>query len=96
MSTHLNRLRRGERWWVAEVVLRATGFALLSGCYRLALLAHWMATTPAPHEATLGEFAVCAAIILSLTSGLALTLFGPGLFKEVPIPRGSKWYWKAL
>ncbi len=94
VSRHLDRLRRGERWWAAEIVLRALGLALLAGCYKLGLLVRAMVTTPPPHEATASEFAICAAVVIALTSGLALTLFGPGLFEEVPIPRSSRWYWK--
>lgn len=94
MSRHLDRLRRGERWWAAEFVLRTLGLALLVGCYQLALLAHRLVTLPTPHQVTLGEFAVCLGIVLLLTSGLALTIFGPGLFEEVPIPSRSSWYWK--
>lgn len=94
MSRHLDRLRRGERWWAAEFVLRAIGLTLLGSCYKLGFLAHRMVTTLPQHQATPGEFAICAAIFLALTCGIALTFFGPGLFKEVPIPRNSAWYWR--
>jgi len=94
MSRHLDRLRRGERSWAAEFALRTLGLALLAGCYQLAFLARRMVTMPPPHQATLGEFAVCLGIVLLLTSGLALTLFGPGLFAVVPIPSRTTWYWK--
>lgn len=96
MSSHFDRLRRAERWWAAELVLRAIGIVLLGGCYRLALIAHRMTTAPPPHAATPGEFALCAAIVLALTGGIALALFGPALFQEVPIPRSSRWYWKEF
>lgn len=90
MSRHLERLRSGERWWAAEFVLRSLGLVLLRGCYKLALLAHRMTTTPPPHQATLGELAICAATFLALTGGLALTFFGAGLFQDVPIPPHSR------
>lgn len=90
-----DRLRRGERWWAAELVLRGLGIALLDGSYRLGLIAHRMVTTPRPHQATMGEFAVCLAIVASLTSGLALTMFGPKLFELVPIPKSNPLYWKS-
>ena len=96
MSRHLDRLRGGGRWWAAEFVLRIIGLALLGGCYKLGLLAHWTVNTPPPHQATLGEFVICTSIIFTLTSGLSLTLLGLGLFQEVPIPRSSAWYWKEL
>ena len=92
MSRHFDRLRRGERWWAAEIVLRTIGLTLFGICYKLGLLAHRIVTTPPPHQATLGEFAVCTAIVVALTGGLALTLFGPGLFEEVPIPRNSAYF----
>ena len=95
MSRHLDHLRTGERWWTAEVVLRALGLGLLAGCCRMWLLAHAMVTSlPSQHQATLGEIAVCAAIVIALSSGISLSLYGPGLFEHVPIPRGSAWYWK--
>lgn len=96
MSSHFDRLRRGERWWPAEFVLRGLGAALLGGCYKLAVMAHHLIAAPPPHDATPGEFAICLAVVITLTSGLALTFFGPGLFEEVPIPRSSRWYWKDL
>ena len=86
MSRYLDRLRRGERCWAAEIVLRTLGFLLLAGCGKMAFVAHQMTTTPPPHETTVDEFTVCAATFLLLTSGLACTLEGPGLFRQVPIP----------
>lgn len=92
MSRHLDRLRRGERWWAAEIVLRTLGVLLFGGCYKFALMAHRLITTPPPHPATPGEFAVCAATFFLLVSGLAFTVEGPGLFRHVPIPTRSLWY----
>ena len=94
MSRHLDRLRRGERWWAAEFVLRTLGLALLYGCHQFALVAHRMVTMPPPHQATVGAFAVCLGVVMLLSSGIALTLFGPELFEDVPIPSRSAWYWK--
>lgn len=95
MSSNLGRLRKGARWWTAEVILRGFGVLVLAGSGRLAGLAHRWVTTPPPHPATLGEFAICLATALTLTSGLALTLFGPKLFEHVPIPTRSAMYWSA-
>jgi len=92
MLPHFDRLRRGERWWPAEIALRAVGLMLLGGCFELARLAHRMVTAPPPHQATLGEFAVCAAIVVALTGGIAFTFFGPGLLEEVPIARSSAYF----
>ena len=92
MSGNFDRLRRGERWWAAEVALRASGLILLGACYRAALLAHMLIATQPPHQATPGEFAICAAAFLALTSGLALTFAGPGLLRHVPIPPHSAFF----
>jgi hypothetical protein len=89
MFRYLDRIRRGERCWTAEIVLRGIGIILLGGCYKLGLLANRILTVPPPHQATPGEFALCTALFLALTSGLALTFVGPGLFAEVPIPQNS-------
>ncbi|WP_310533462.1 hypothetical protein [Novosphingobium sp.] len=95
MSRNLDRLYRGERWWAAELVLRSLGIVLLAGSYRLGLIAHRMVTAPRLHQATMGELAVGLAIVACLTSGLALTMFGPKLFELVPIPKSNRLYWKS-
>ena len=92
MSNHFDRLRRAERWWAAEIIMRLIGILVLGGGCKLALFAHQMTSTRPPHQATLGEFAICAVLVLALTSGLALTLFGPEVFNEVPTPRSSRLY----
>lgn len=94
MSRNLDRLRKGERWWAAEFALRGLGLLLLYACYRLGIVEHHWATMPPPHEATLGEFALCFGFVICLTSGLALTMFGPKLFEHVPIPKKNPLYWK--
>ena len=86
MPRFLERLHKGERLWPAEIFLRSLGLALLLGCFKLALLAHRLVIVPQVHQPTLDEFALCLAIILALTSGLALAIEGPGLFRRVPIP----------
>lgn len=89
MSRYLDRLRRGERCWSAEIALRAIGVLLLGGSYRLGLLLHRMVVAPPPHQATPAEFGICAATVLLLASGLACTTEGPGLFRQLPIPSRS-------
>lgn len=86
MSGKLDRLRKGERCWPAELVLRGLGLAALAACWRAALLAHRLITTPPAHPPTVGEFAICAVTVLLLTTGIALTFEGAGLFLEVPFP----------
>lgn len=95
MSGNLDRLHNGERWWAAEVIVRLGGLVLLGACYRSAVLAHRLITALPLHRATVGEFAVCAATFLLLTSGLALTFTGPGLFRHVPIPAHSAFFPRA-
>lgn len=92
MSGYLERLREGERLWVAEGVLRVCGLALLGACYRAALLAHALVTARPPHQTSLAEFAVCAATFVLLICGLALTFEGPGLFRHLPIPAHSAYF----
>ncbi len=94
MSRNLDRLRKGERWWTAEVVLRGLGILFLTACYRLGIVAHRWAMVP-PHQATLGELAQCLVIAVCLTSGLAFIMFGPKLFEHVPIPKTNPLYWKT-
>ena len=92
MSRYLDRLHQGERLWAAEAVLRSIGLMLLAGCHRLALLAQRLMGSPPNHPVTLPEFSLCAAIVVLLSSGLALTLEGPGLLRDVPIPRSSAYF----
>jgi hypothetical protein len=92
MTGNFDRLRKGERWWAAEVAFRLVGLLLLGTCYRAALLAQMLIGSPPLHQATPGEFAICAATFLTLTSGLALTFAGPGLLRHVPIPPHSAYF----
>ncbi len=95
MTRNLDRLRKGERWWTAEFVLRLSGMVLLTAAYRLGGVAHRWVMTPPPHQATPGEFAVSLGIVVCLTCGLALTMFGPKLFEHVPIPKKNPLYGKS-
>lgn len=92
MSGHLNRLRNGERWWAAEVLLRAGGLILLACSYRTAMAALRLINVRPPHQATLAEFAVCGATFFLLTCGLALTVEGPGLMRQLPVPAHSAFF----
>ncbi|MEO6717692.1 MAG: hypothetical protein ABIM50_10670 [Novosphingobium sp.] len=92
MTTRLDRLRKGERWWLAEAAFRVCGLILLYACYHAALLAYQLVFALPAHQATPGEFAICAATYLMLTSGLALTFAGPGLLRHVPIPPHSAYF----
>ncbi|MBB6125026.1 hypothetical protein FHS92_002783 [Sphingobium subterraneum] len=92
MSGTFDRLRKGEHGWTTEVALRLGGLASLGTCYRAALWAHSLIATPSLHQATRSEFAVCFAVVLSLTCGLSLTFVGSGLFRHVPIPEHSAYF----
>ena len=84
----LDRLGTGERWWAAEVVLRAAGLALFG---LAALAALWLTRSmrvPAPHSATWRELLAAYAAVLSGCGGALLTFFGPWCFKRMPLPRG--------
>ena len=92
MSHAFDRLRRGERWWTAELFMRAFGVLLLGGAHRIAVWAHRIINTPPAHHTTPGELALCGVVFLLLTGGLAFVIEGPGLFRHVPIPSRSLWY----
>lgn len=86
VKTVFSRMQRGERVWIAEIVLRLSGLALLGLC-RLAVLALLrMARVVPPHQGTPAGFAVGAAGFVCLTTGLALLFEGPGLFRLMPRP----------
>lgn len=87
MFRQIDRLRRGQRWWPAEFVLRGLGVVLLYVSGRLAMLVERMVVAPPLHEPTPSAFAVCAAAFVLLSGGLALTLVGPVLLRHVPVPR---------
>ncbi|HKT84795.1 MAG TPA: hypothetical protein VJQ77_01770 [Novosphingobium sp.] len=82
----LAALHEGKRWWPAELVLRGAGLLLLTGSWHLALALRRMAAMPAPHEASIAELAVCAAIVFLLCGGLVLAFAGPVLFLDIPLP----------
>jgi len=92
MSALFDRLRRGERSWMAESGLRSAGVLLLATSARLAFLAHALTTAAPHHQPTTGELAICAATVIALTGGLTLTIEGPGLFRLVSVPGRTSWH----
>ena len=80
----ISKLQRGERYWPAEVLLRASGLAMLAFC---ALLARTV-VGDVHHTVveTLPEFLLASLAFFCLTAGLALLSFGPRLFKLMPTP----------
>ena len=89
MSSVLERLRQGQRYWPTEIGLRALGIGLLAACGKVLLLVQQMVATPPAHEATVAEFGLCAVAFVALTCGLGFTIEGRGLFRCVPIPPHS-------
>ena len=89
MSSLLDRLHSGRRWWAAELVFRPAGLGLLAGSWHFAQIAQRWVLAPSPHPAAPGEFGICTLVFALLAAGLALTLEGPGLFRHVPIPKQS-------
>lgn len=87
MGTLLERLQSGQRWWAAELGLRALAGALLAlalACFRHLELRVAGAAGAAPRPA---EFAAAALAFAGTVAGLALLIEGPGLFRLVPYPR---------
>lgn len=84
-------MHHGVKRWAAELVSRLVGALLLSASYRLALAAHRMVVMPPHHQATAGEFAICAAAVVLLWGGLAFAIEGTGLFRLVPVPPRLLW-----
>lgn len=91
MSIQDLTMHHGGKRWTAEFAFRLVGALLLSASYRLALAAHRMVGTPPHHQATAGEFAVCAAAVVLLWGGLAFAIEGAGLFRLVPVPPRRLW-----
>ncbi len=80
------KLESGERWWGAEVVLRSAGMLLLVASSALWRIVVRLVGLAPPHQGTPFEFAIAALAFVSLTSGLALAIEGPSLFRLLPMP----------
>ena len=80
------RLESGKRWWAAEFVLRVLGLALLGAFGALWRVVIRLVGQAPPHQGTPLELAVAALAFVSLTSGLALAIEGPSLFRLLPMP----------
>lgn len=85
----LDRLGTGERWWAAELVLRAAGLVLLA---MAALAVSWLCRSvhaPPRHEATVAELLAALAGVVGGCGGGMLTFCGASLFERVPVRRGA-------
>lgn len=85
MDRILSRLQSGERWWAAEIVLRALGVALLGLCAAASL---WLYRSihQTPHEPRALEWAGAAVVVMSWSAGGALLTVGPALFERIELP----------
>jgi hypothetical protein len=80
------QLHRGDRWWIAELILRTAGLGVLAVCALMARTVYRLINQPPAHDGTPLEFIVAATTVVSLWAGLALLFEGPGLFRPVPKP----------
>lgn len=86
MAALIERLRRGERCWMAELLLRLAGLAVFYLVAQISRGLCRLVNQPPPHPGSPLEFAVAAAACVGLSVGLALSLEGAGLFRLVPLP----------
>jgi hypothetical protein len=86
MGKIMRRLGTGERWWAAEVAVRATGLALLVLCALAMLWLRQSVLLPPLHQPDALEIADAAGGLLCGSLGGALLGTGPGLFRLVDLP----------
>lgn len=86
MRAILRRLESGERWWLAELVLRTLGGVALGLCMMAAIAVYRSVGLAPAHPATLAEFGLSGIAVLLWATGWALLVDGPGLFRLVPVP----------
>jgi hypothetical protein len=87
MGHSIQRLRSGERWWLAEVGLRAFGLAVLALCALCALsLCRSVRRPPADHAPDAIEVALALGTVTGWSIGWAFLVEGPGLFRLVTVP----------
>ncbi|MBT2186121.1 DNA translocase FtsK 4TM domain-containing protein [Sphingobium nicotianae] len=85
MSTILRRLETRQGRWMAEMVLRALGLALLGLCVAASLWLYHSVHRSPMHEHVL-EWAGAMVIVMSWSAGGALLTVGPGLFEQIELP----------
>jgi hypothetical protein len=85
----MRRMGTGERWWAAEIVVRAIGLLLLALCAGAAFWLYRSLHRPPPHPDGVLDFAAGALSVVCWWFGWAFALEGPALFKLVPLPARS-------
>ena len=86
MNAIVRRLENGERWWGAELALRAVGLALLALCAAAIVWLYGSVHQLPRHEAGAGELFAGLAAVLGWCLGSSLAVAGQGLFKLVTVP----------
>lgn len=79
-------LRRGERWWPAELASRLAGLAALALFARVILAERTSAMAPPFHPAHPLDLLRCALALGLLVTANLLLFAGPALLREVPWP----------
>ena len=70
----------------AQVGLRVGGLSILTGAWITGSTVYGYVHSHPSGDATIGELALCAVLVLLLIIGNALLVVGPGLWKQVEIP----------
>lgn len=66
--------------------MRGLGLLGLAAGWRVLGAEHRMAVVPPFHPAGPADLALCALFVALLSAGLALTIWGPGLLREIDLP----------
>ncbi|MEE4451060.1 hypothetical protein [Novosphingobium resinovorum] len=72
--------------FAAQIGLRALGAGILSGAWLVGAKLYAIVHAHPPSQASMGEWALCAVLVVLLVAGNALLFVGPGLWRQVPIP----------
>ena len=86
MAEIVHRVETGERCWLAEIVLRGLGLALLGACALAAAALFAAVHARPPHEPAPVEIAEAIVVVAGWSLGGALLTVGPGLFRLVDLP----------
>lgn len=86
MATMFERIKQGDRCWMAELTLRLAGLAVLAIAAFIARMLGRLINQGPPHSASPVELTIAAAACACLSAGLALAFEGAGLFRLVSLP----------